>query len=147
VGVTGYRVERCQGAGCTNFAEIVTTSTTNHSDTGRLPGTTYRYRVRAFDAAGNLSAYSSIATVTTSAAADNSPPTDPTGLTATAADPSRVDLNWSASADDVGVTGYRVERCQGEGCTNFAQVAAPTGRRTATPVCPPRRPIGIGCGR
>ena len=37
--------------------------------------TTYRYRVRATDAAGNLSAYSNIASATTSASADTQPPT------------------------------------------------------------------------
>ena len=34
------------------------------------------------------------------------------------------------STDNVGVTGYRIERCQGAGCTNFAQIAAPTGTGT-----------------
>jgi chitodextrinase len=126
VGVTGYRVERCQGAGCTDFAEIATTTTTSHSDSGRLPGTVYRYRVRAVDAAGNLSVYSSIATATTPAVPDNAPPTAPTGLTAAAVGSSQVNLAWSASTDDVGVTGYRVERCAGAGCTNFAEVASPT---------------------
>jgi Concanavalin A-like lectin/glucanases superfamily/Domain of unknown function (DUF1929) len=75
VGVTGYRVERCQGAGCTDFAEIAAPTGTSHSDTGRSPSTTYRYRVRAADAAGNLGGYSAIAEATTPAA----PPT-PTGL-------------------------------------------------------------------
>ena len=57
VGVTAYRVERCQGAGCINFAEIATVSaaSTSYRDVG-LPAATYRYRVRATDAAGNLSA-------------------------------------------------------------------------------------------
>ena len=126
VGVTGYRVERCQGTGCTTFAEIASTTTTSHSDTGRLPGTVYRYRVRAMDAAGNLSTYSSIATVTTPAATDSSPPSAPTGLAATAGSPTQVNLNWTASTDNVGVTGYRVERCQGAACTTFAQVASPS---------------------
>ena len=85
VGVSGYRVERCQGAGCTNFAEVATPTATAHSDTGLSPSTTYRYRVRAVDAAGNLSLYSSIATATTPAVLDTTPPTAPTGLTANAA--------------------------------------------------------------
>ena len=38
---------------------------------------------------------------------------------------SQINLSWTASTDNVGVTGYRVERCQGAGCTNFAQVGAP----------------------
>jgi fibronectin type 3 domain-containing protein len=126
VGVTGYRLERCQGAGCTNFAEIAAPATTSYSDIGRLPSTTYRYRVRAADAAGNLSAYSGIATTTTPAIPDNTPPSAPSGLTATAVGGGQVNLNWTAAADDVGVTDYRVERCVGQACTNFAQVATPT---------------------
>jgi glucose/arabinose dehydrogenase/predicted phage tail protein len=127
VGVTGYRVERCQTATCTNFVEVGTSEVASFSDAGRLPGTTYRYRVRAYDAAGNLSTYSNIGAVTTPAVPDTSPPTAPTSLTATPAGSSQVGLGWVASTDDVGVAGYRVERCQSEGCTAFAEVAAPTG--------------------
>jgi hypothetical protein len=59
----GFRIERCTGNGCTNFAEIATvganvTSFSNNSGLSR--NTWYRYRVRAFNAAGN-SAYSNIA--------------------------------------------------------------------------------------
>jgi hypothetical protein len=65
VGVTGYLVERCQGAGCTAFAQIATAGGTGFNDTGLLANTTYRYRVRATDAAGNLGAYSNAAGATT----------------------------------------------------------------------------------
>jgi chitodextrinase len=41
---------------------------------------------------------------------DSQPPTAPANLTATASSSSRVDLSWSASTDNVGVTGYRVYR-------------------------------------
>ncbi len=58
-------MERCQGAGCTTFAQVGTPTGTTFSDTGLTANTTYRYQVRAVDAAGNLSAYSSIATATT----------------------------------------------------------------------------------
>ena len=68
VGVTGYRVERCQGASCTTFAQVGTPTGTTFTDTGLAASTTYRYQVRAVDAAGNLSTYSSIATATTPAA-------------------------------------------------------------------------------
>ncbi|PJE64651.1 MAG: hypothetical protein COU90_02305 [Candidatus Ryanbacteria bacterium CG10_big_fil_rev_8_21_14_0_10_43_42] len=61
VGVTGYRVERCQGSGCSSFVQIATPIVTNYSDTGLSANTTYRYRVRAVDAAGNISAYSNSA--------------------------------------------------------------------------------------
>ena len=57
VGVTGYRVERCQGAGCSNFAQIATPAGTTYTDTGLSPSTTYSYRVRAVDPTGNLGPY------------------------------------------------------------------------------------------
>ena len=66
-GVTGYQVERCQGAGCSNF-----TPDRNDGDDDQLPatpasraGTSYSYRVRAKDAAANFSGYSNTATATT----------------------------------------------------------------------------------
>jgi glucose/arabinose dehydrogenase/fibronectin type 3 domain-containing protein len=127
VAVTGYRVERCQGAGCTDFAQVGSPTGTSFSDTGLTANTSYRYRVRAVDAAGNLGAYSAPASATTPVVGDTTPPSIPTGLTATAVDASRVDVGWTASTDDVGVTGYRVERCQGAACTDFAQVATPSG--------------------
>ena len=60
-------------------------------------------------------------------APDTPPPTAPTNLSATAASSSQINLSWTASTDNVGVTGYRVERCQGAGCTTFAQIATPSG--------------------
>jgi predicted phage tail protein len=69
VGVTGYRIERCQGAGCTNFTFQVATASamSSYSDPGLAAATNYSYRVRATDAAGNLSGYSSIASAITQA--------------------------------------------------------------------------------
>ncbi len=51
---------------------------------GVAASTSYSYRVRATDAAGNLGGYSNTASATTAAAPDTTPPTAPTGLTATA---------------------------------------------------------------
>ena len=123
VGVTGYQVERCQGAGCTNFAQIATVSGTAYNNTGLTADTFYRYRVRATDAAGNLSPYSNVA----SASTDITPPTAPTALLATPSSSSQINLVWVAATDNVGVTGYLVERCQGLGCTSFVQIATVTG--------------------
>jgi len=41
---------------------------------------------------------------------DTTPPTAPANLTATTPSPTQVNLAWSASSDDVGVTGYKVYR-------------------------------------
>ena len=67
VGVTGYSVERCQGSGCSNFAQITTSPGTTFTDAGLSASTSYSYRVRATDAAGNLSGYSTVASATTQA--------------------------------------------------------------------------------
>jgi hypothetical protein len=65
VGVTNYLLERCQGPGCTTFAQISTSTTTTYADAGLSSNTSYSYRTRATDAAGNLSGYSNISTATT----------------------------------------------------------------------------------
>jgi YD repeat-containing protein len=139
VAVTGYRVERCQLSGCSNFAQIATTTTTSYSDSGRAASTTYRYRVRAQDVVPNFSGYSSVETATTPAVTDTQAPTAPTNLSATAASSTQINLSWTASTDNIGVTGYLIERCQGASCSNFAQIATPistsyndTGRSPST---------------
>ena len=124
VAVAGYRVERCQGATCTNFVQVATPTAASYSDVGLVAATTYRYRVRAADTAGNLSGYSAIQSATTP---DTQAPTVPSGLAATAVSESQINLGWAASTDNTGVSGYRVERCQGAGCSDFVQVATPTG--------------------
>ena len=147
VGVTGYRVERCQGQNCTNFAQIATPTGTTFGDSGLAANTYYRYRVRAADAAGNLSAYSSIVRVRT-LAPDTTAPSAPTNLAATAVSPSQVNLSWTASTDNVGVTGYRVERCQGAGCTTLRAGGGADGHELQRYGAVARaRPIGIGCVR
>ncbi len=50
---------------------------------------------------------------------DTTPPSKPTGLTATPTSTSQINLNWNASTDDIGVTGYKVFR-------NGTQIATPT---------------------
>ena len=133
VAVTGYRVERCQGAGCSVFAEIGQPTGTTFSDPGRSASTSYSYRVRAIDAANNLGPYSATATATTPAPLDTTAPTAPTNLSATAASSTVVNLSWTAATDNVAVTGYRVERCQGAGCSVFTEIGQPTGTTFSDP--------------
>jgi hypothetical protein len=64
-GVAGYKVERCTGATCTTFVQIATTTAPQYNNTALTASTTYRFRVRAYDGAGNNSAYSTITTITT----------------------------------------------------------------------------------
>ncbi|MFZ1537044.1 MAG: fibronectin type III domain-containing protein, partial [Chromatiaceae bacterium] len=104
VGVTGYRVERCTGATCTNFAQIATPTTTSFSNTGLTAGTAYRYRVRAADAAGNLGGYSAIVTATTPAGDTTKPVVSiATPTPGPYHAPGIVPLNATAT-DNVGVT-------------------------------------------
>ncbi len=67
-GLAGYKIERCTGASCSNYTQIATTASTSFSNTGLAAATTYRYRVRAYDGAGNNGGYSSIASATTQSA-------------------------------------------------------------------------------
>lgn len=62
----GFKIERCKGATCTNFAQIATVgpNVTSFSNTGLAKNTSYRYRVLAYNTAGN-SGYSNIATAKT----------------------------------------------------------------------------------
>lgn len=117
VGVTGYKVYR-------DGTLIGTTAATTYSDTTVSAATTYSYTVGAFDAAGNTSAMSNIATVTTPASSDTQPPTTPAGLTATAVSSQRVDLSWNAATDNTGLAGYTVYR-------NGTAVATTGGATTA----------------
>lgn len=125
VGVAGYRVERCKGSSCGNFAQIGSATGTSYTDNGLSPSTTYRYRVRAFDAAGNLSGYSNFVGATT--AKDSTAPSAPGTPVASLASNTTVSLRWPAATDNVGVVSYRLERCAGATCTNFANIASPTG--------------------
>jgi hypothetical protein len=67
---SGFRLERCTGNACTNFVQItlLPANGIGYHDTGLSVGTTYRYRVAAYNANGN-SRYSAIRTITTLAAA------------------------------------------------------------------------------
>ena len=111
VGVTGYVVRR-------NGLQVATPATTSYADAGLSAGATYSYTVAARDAAGNISPDSTSVSVTTAIAADTTAPTTPTGLTAAVAGSTGANLSWSASTDNVGVTGYIVRR-------NGVQVATP----------------------
>jgi chitodextrinase len=63
--VTGYDIWRAPGSTGGSFAQVGTSTSAAFTDTGLNPASTYRYQVRARDAAGNLSAFSAPASVTT----------------------------------------------------------------------------------
>jgi len=98
VAVTGYQVYR-------NALQVATKTTTSYSDSGLTEATSYTYTVAAYDAAGNVSAPSSSVAAKT---LDVTAPSKPTGLTATAVSGSQINLSWTASTDNVGVTSYKI---------------------------------------
>ncbi len=117
--ISNYLVERCQGVGCTDFAQIGTAAGTTFNDTGLSLATSYSYRVRAQDTVNTLGPYSSVTTIATPAPV----PSLPGNLTAMAASGTQINLSWQGSEETGGtVNSYLIERCQGAGCTGFSQI-------------------------
>ncbi|MCS4193549.1 surface protein [Salinibacter ruber] len=82
---------------------------TSYADTSGTPGTEYHYRVTASDEAGNESGFSGEAVATPN---DVTPPSVPSGLTATAGN-QEITLNWNADTE-ADLAGYRLYRGAGE---------------------------------
>ena len=122
--ISSYQVARCQGAGCSTFTQVGTSTTTSFNDTGLTGATSYSYEVRALDNSNNTGPYSTVATATTQ------PPTftPPSNLVATAAGSSQINLTWTAGTETGGtITAYLVQRCLGASCSGFAQIGTATG--------------------
>jgi RHS repeat-associated protein len=100
-GVKGYEIYK-------NGIMIDTTTQTTWSDSGLSPNTNFKYRVKAFDEAGNISASSEEISVET--VVDNIAPSAPSNLVMTACTGSTVTLGWSASSDNIKVVGYEIYR-------------------------------------
>ncbi|WP_223760621.1 lamin tail domain-containing protein [Myxococcus sp. RHSTA-1-4] len=66
-------------------------------------------------------------TYTSKGMTDTQPPTAPGSLVATATSSSEVDLSWSASTDDLGVTGYNVYRSTDGSSFPLAGTSSTTG--------------------
>lgn len=79
---------------------------------------------RAYDAAGNIGVSTTIA-VSVSNVSDTTPPSAPGGLTASAGK-RKVTLGWTASTDNVGVTGYQIWRAT-SATGPFSQIATTAG--------------------
>lgn len=97
VGVTSYIVD-------IDGSRHTTVEATSATVGDLAPATSYRVSVAAVDAAGNVGNRASVRAETR----DTVAPSTPTGLSGEAASMEVVDLDWSASTDNVGVTGYAV---------------------------------------
>ncbi|HYO20807.1 MAG TPA: sugar-binding protein, partial [Flavisolibacter sp.] len=100
VGVAGYDVYR---NGIKLNSSLI--SATTYSVTGLTAATSYQFYAQAKDAAGNTSANSNTITVVTP---DTQAPTAPGNLAATNLTQTSFTLSWTASTDNVGVSGYDV---------------------------------------
>ncbi|RJR22585.1 MAG: DUF2341 domain-containing protein, partial [Nitrospiraceae bacterium] len=114
---SGFKVERCAGAGCSDFSEIavLNANSTSYSDTSACSATDYSYRVKAYNAGGWSSGYTS-ASVTTQS------PGVPGTFNASGASEVIINLSWDDNS--VNETGFKIERCEGAGCSSFAEIAS-----------------------
>src|SRR6186713_2610748 len=98
VGVTGYQILRAPGASGGTFAQVGTSTTPSFTNTGLTASTTYRFQVRAVDAAGNTSAVSNTVTAATQAGGgDTQAPSAPSNLASTGTTSTSVSLSWTGS--------------------------------------------------
>lgn len=119
VGVTGYEYSLNGGSSWANVGNTLTVNLT-----GLTEDTTYTLSVRAYDAAGNLGTPSSGSFTTQQVV-----PSIPTGLAATAASNTQINLSWSPSNDagGPGIAGYRVYRNGSEIGTTASTSFSDTG--------------------
>ncbi|MGU3524780.1 carbohydrate-binding protein [Enterobacteriaceae bacterium C23F] len=100
VGVKGYKVQR-------NGVEVGSAIDTRWTDTQvELGGVLYRYTVKAFDAAGNISGASNVLEVKTGEVSDTAPAA-PTGLSLVNAGETNLTIKWSSVT---GAVKYHVSR-------------------------------------
>jgi len=112
---TGFQIERCLGANCTNFTLIKSlgANVTTFTNTGLSTNQIYRYRIRAYQGT-TYSDYSAVVETPTLA--------KPTNLRGTTVTGGKATLTWADSNSYE--TGFKVERCQGGSCTNFLEIAS-----------------------
>ncbi|SEF36434.1 Glucose/arabinose dehydrogenase, beta-propeller fold [Amycolatopsis pretoriensis] len=101
-GVAGYDVYR-DGQLCASTTGALQATCGNLSPNG-----TYGFYVNARDAAGNVSQASGTLSVKTPPSDDHTPPSVPGNVHTTSVSSTSIGLAWTASTDDVGVTGYRI---------------------------------------
>ncbi len=120
VGVAGYLLDVSSDPSFTDF--VTGYSSRNLGNvlsalvSGLSPQTAYYARLRAYDAAANTSPDSAVSTTTT---VDSSSPTVPAGLAAANVGNTAFTLGWTASTDDAGVTGYRLDVSADSGFSGF----------------------------
>jgi hypothetical protein len=109
----GFKIYMKKGTcdSSSSWAQIATkgANTTSYTNTELTPNSTYSYRVRAYNAAGN-SAYSNCASAKT---ALSGTPKSPTNLEATSISESQIKLTWTDNSTNE--TGFKIYRKKGSG--------------------------------
>lgn len=103
VAVTGYDIYR-DGVKIGAVSGLAN----SYRDVALQPGSAYRYIIKAHDAAGHSAA--SAALTASTKALDLLQPTKPYDLTVSDTGINTIDLSWSASSDNLGVSGYLIYR-------------------------------------
>ncbi|HAM37096.1 MAG TPA: hypothetical protein DCP85_14355, partial [Elusimicrobia bacterium] len=123
IGVADYRLDLSQNSGFTSlvtgYSNRSLGNVTSAALTGLSAGTVYYARLRAADAAGNISANSAAASTTTSAPPDVTPPAAPSNVTLSNPTVSSLNLAWTASTDNIGVTSYKLDVSLNSSFSNF----------------------------
>ncbi len=101
VGIQGYYIYR-------DGILIKTVIENSYTDAGLEPGTSYSYKVSAFDKAGNESELSDALLFTTPA--DTEAPSVPQGMKIASKTGTSITVTWTASTDNYKVEGYKVLR-------------------------------------
>jgi chitodextrinase len=89
-------------------------------NTSTLPNGNHALGISAHDAAGNVGTSATTTVIVSNGTVDTTPPSAPSNLIATPMSPTRVDLSWTASTDNVAVSHYVISR-------NGAQIATAPG--------------------
>jgi len=89
-------------------------------------------RAIARDAAGNSATSTAVNVTVSNSTPDTTPPSVPAGLSATAQSSTQIRLTWSASTDNVGVTGYRIFRASVQVGTSASTAFTDSGLAAGT---------------
>jgi fibronectin type 3 domain-containing protein len=105
--ITGYRIYRSTTSGAETFL-IAVGNVTTYTDETTTGGTTYYFQVSAVNAAGESARSGELSA--TPPVKDTTAPSRPGSPKIPVAGTTQVALSWTASTDNVGVTGYQVYR-------------------------------------
>ncbi|MFA5859161.1 MAG: fibronectin type III domain-containing protein [Elusimicrobiota bacterium] len=112
------------------YEQVNTSTVTYNAQGGLLNGTTYYFKIRAVNTAGEADSYSNVAF--TYPTDDTTPPPVPSNVTVTdLAEGGKLNVSWSAvTASDL--AGYKVYRSEVSGNYNSGKIVATIGKSSTT---------------